>query len=153
MCKMRCVCMGAKGAIGCSRLGTTLRGAIAHLDCRLQFDTVCLAQVDGDSEDRHHLSLVVTIQSPGQLLQAALDSVPQSILHFLVNLSSRTVSRHITIAYAFHAPTFHCPDNTACVTHVNVCRCWEVCMPTEDIGCLVVVAWRRRWEKLVEEVF
>ena len=73
-----------------------MHSAMAHLDCRLELHTVCFAQVDSDSEDRHHLGLVVAVQSSGQLLQAALHSVPQSILHLLVNLFSRTVLRHVT---------------------------------------------------------
>ena len=73
-----------------------MHSAVADLDCRLELHTVGLAQVDSDSEDRHHLGLVVAIQGSGQLLQAALHSVPQSILHLLVNLFSRTVLRHVT---------------------------------------------------------
>ena len=61
----------------------------AHLDCGLELHSVGFAKTDGDSEDRHHLSLVVTIEGSGQLLQAALHCVPQSILHFLVNLSHK----------------------------------------------------------------
>lgn len=57
-----------------------------HLDCWLKFHTVGFAQVDGDSEDRNHFSLVIAIQDPGQLLETALDCMPQCILHFLVNL-------------------------------------------------------------------
>ena len=90
ICKMERI-RESRTAVECIRLGCRLQQAGTHLDCRLELHTVCLAQVDGNSEDWHHLGLVVTIQSPGQLLQATLDSVPQGILHLLVNLFNSTL--------------------------------------------------------------
>ena len=61
-----------------------------HLHRGLQLHPVGFLQHKHHVEDWDNLRLFVTVEHPGQLLQAALDSVAQSLLQLLVHLQSAT---------------------------------------------------------------